>query len=199
LFVASKRGECRGTGTSIQSAIANKAGISERRSFSDESIMPAASYLDTLNVQQRLAVEHGVRERDCAPRAPLLVIAGAGSGKTNTLAHRVAHLIVNGADPRLTCNQGDCRFVAGGQTVAILQKAGGFAGACAEADLVIVLVPVDASCQVPVIDPARLARDGGHAIWLSHDGVKIESVREGQGARPWVPPPPPGDELDAED
>src|SRR5712692_9149365 len=84
----------------IQSAIANKAGISERRSSSDESIMPAASYLDTLNVQQRLAVEHGVRERDCAPRSPLLVIAGAGSGKTNTLAHRVAHLIVNGADPR---------------------------------------------------------------------------------------------------
>ena len=28
------------------------------------------------------------------------MIAGAGSGKTNTLAHRVAHLIVNGADPR---------------------------------------------------------------------------------------------------
>jgi hypothetical protein len=31
---------------------------------------------------------------------PLLVIAGAGSGKTNTLAHRVANLIVHGADPR---------------------------------------------------------------------------------------------------
>jgi DNA helicase-2/ATP-dependent DNA helicase PcrA len=29
-----------------------------------------------------------------------LIIAGAGSGKTNTLAHRVAHLIVGGADPR---------------------------------------------------------------------------------------------------
>ncbi len=37
---------------------------------------------------------------DAGPFAPLLVIAGAGSGKTNTLAHRVAHLIVNGADPR---------------------------------------------------------------------------------------------------
>jgi len=30
---------------------------------------------------------------------PLLVIAGAGSGKTNTLAHRVAHLVACGADP----------------------------------------------------------------------------------------------------
>ena len=30
---------------------------------------------------------------------PLLVIAGAGTGKTKTLAHRVAHLIVNGVDP----------------------------------------------------------------------------------------------------
>ena len=32
--------------------------------------------------------------------SPLLIIAGAGSGKTNTLTHRVAHLIVKGADPR---------------------------------------------------------------------------------------------------
>jgi superfamily I DNA/RNA helicase len=31
---------------------------------------------------------------------PLLIVAGAGSGKTNTLANRVAHLIVSGADPR---------------------------------------------------------------------------------------------------
>ena len=50
------------------------------------------AYLDRLNPEQRRAVEHD--------SGPLLVIAGAGSGKTNTLAHRVAHLIVNGADPR---------------------------------------------------------------------------------------------------
>ncbi|HVX77880.1 MAG TPA: ATP-dependent helicase [Bradyrhizobium sp.] len=59
----------------------------------------AASYLDTLNPEQRRAVEHGVAA-DGHVGAPLLVIAGAGSGKTNTLAHRVAHLIVNKADPR---------------------------------------------------------------------------------------------------
>jgi DNA helicase-2/ATP-dependent DNA helicase PcrA len=58
----------------------------------------SASYLDKLNPQQRRAVEHG--EAPPAEAGPLLIIAGAGSGKTNTLAHRVAHLIINGADPR---------------------------------------------------------------------------------------------------
>jgi DNA helicase-2/ATP-dependent DNA helicase PcrA len=57
------------------------------------------TYLDALNPEQRRAVEHGVGP-DGTVGAPLLVIAGAGSGKTNTLAHRVAHLIVSGADPR---------------------------------------------------------------------------------------------------
>ncbi|MBV8651599.1 MAG: ATP-dependent helicase, partial [Alphaproteobacteria bacterium] len=58
------------------------------------------AYLDKLNPAQRQAVEHGVTEHGCAPAPPLLVIAGAGSGKTNMLAHRVAHLVVNRADPR---------------------------------------------------------------------------------------------------
>src|SRR4029079_12994002 len=56
------------------------------------------AYLDKLNPDQRRAVEHGVGVG--AVTGPLLVMAGAGSGKTNTLAHRAAHLIVNGADPR---------------------------------------------------------------------------------------------------
>ncbi|OWY18767.1 ATP-dependent DNA helicase [Thioclava sp. JM3] len=60
--------------------------------------MPEAGYLDKLNDNQRAAVEFGVGGEALSP--PLLVIAGAGSGKTNTLAHRVAHLLVNGADPR---------------------------------------------------------------------------------------------------
>jgi ATP-dependent DNA helicase UvrD/PcrA len=44
-----------------------------------------------LNPSQLAAVTHD--------SSPLLIIAGAGTGKTNTLAHRVAHLIVSGADP----------------------------------------------------------------------------------------------------
>lgn len=60
--------------------------------------MEPQSYLDELNPAQRSAVEHGA-ENGARSGLPLLIIAGAGSGKTKTLAHRVAHLIVNGADP----------------------------------------------------------------------------------------------------
>lgn len=52
-----------------------------------------AAHLAGLNPEQRAAAEHD-GER------PLLIIAGAGSGKTNTLAHRVAHLVLSGTDPR---------------------------------------------------------------------------------------------------
>src|SRR5438477_11229933 len=60
----------------------------------------SVAHLESLNREQRRDVEHGVTEKKAERGPPLLVIAGAGSGKTNTVAHRVAHLIVNGADPR---------------------------------------------------------------------------------------------------
>ncbi|MDE2363885.1 MAG: ATP-dependent helicase [Hyphomicrobiales bacterium] len=60
-----------------------------------------SAYLEKLNAQQRAAVVFGVTPGKASdPGPPLLVIAGAGSGKTATLAHRVAHLILEGADPR---------------------------------------------------------------------------------------------------
>jgi DNA helicase II / ATP-dependent DNA helicase PcrA len=56
-------------------------------------------YLADLNHEQLHAVKHGVENGSALDSKPLLVIAGAGSGKTKTLAHRVAHLVVNGIDP----------------------------------------------------------------------------------------------------
>src|SRR5207248_4722806 len=59
--------------------------------------MDGMAYLRDLNGAQLLAVEYGIS--DCGDPngvGPLLIIAGAGTGKTNTLAHRVAHLILMG-------------------------------------------------------------------------------------------------------
>jgi len=56
--------------------------------------------LDTmlLNKEQQQAVEFCVGS-DAQNKSPLLIIAGAGTGKTNTLAHKTAQLILNGASP----------------------------------------------------------------------------------------------------
>jgi DNA helicase-2/ATP-dependent DNA helicase PcrA len=55
--------------------------------------------LDGLNLAQRAAVIFGI-DAEGGPVPPLLIAAGAGTGKTKTLAHRVAQLIFGGADPR---------------------------------------------------------------------------------------------------
>ena len=59
----------------------------------------AAATFGSLNEAQRRAVEYGMDERGGLQHGPLLVIAGAGSGKTLTLAARVARLVLAGADP----------------------------------------------------------------------------------------------------
>ena len=53
--------------------------------------MASADYLSGLNPVQREAVTH--------PGGPVLVVAGAGSGKTRVLTHRIAHLISEGTSP----------------------------------------------------------------------------------------------------
>ena len=49
------------------------------------------SYLKELNIDQQKAVKH--------VKGPLMVIAGAGSGKTRVLTYRIVHLLKNGVSP----------------------------------------------------------------------------------------------------
>ncbi len=53
-------------------------------------------HLGALNPAQRTAAAHGERADGAFRAGPLLVVAGAGTGKTMTLAHRVAHLVLEG-------------------------------------------------------------------------------------------------------
>src|SRR5688572_8285015 len=53
--------------------------------------MGGRDHFEKLNARQR--------EAACFGAEPLLILAGAGTGKTNTLAHRVAHLILEGCAP----------------------------------------------------------------------------------------------------
>lgn len=56
-----------------------------------ESTQTTTSEVADLNPQQKAAVAHGA--------GPLLIVAGPGTGKTRTLAYRIASLIQNGIQP----------------------------------------------------------------------------------------------------
>src|SRR5437773_12276158 len=62
--------------------------------------MATTAHLEKLNAAQRKAVTHGEALAEKGYHAgPLLIVAGAGTGKTDTLAHRVVHLVIHGVDP----------------------------------------------------------------------------------------------------
>ncbi len=103
----------------------------------DAPLPDVAAHLSKLNDAQRAAVEHGCAAPASGSGAspglpgPLLVIAGAGSGKTNTLAHRVAHLVMCGADPQRILLLTFSRRAAQEMTRRVTRIAAGMPGAAA--------------------------------------------------------------------
>jgi len=95
------------------------------------------------------------------------------------------------ADGRLTCDAAGCLYRAHGRVVALVSDERALAEDCAVADVVISTEPVRAGCRRPeiVVDRFDLWREGGHALWLGPDRLRVESVNGARGDRPWVQRP----------
>lgn len=92
-------------------------------------------------------------------------------------------------DGRLACDELGCVYRLHGQVVALVFDPGALAEDCALASVVVSREPVRGQiCQGAgvVIDRFDLWRKGGHAIWLEEKEVRVQSVREMRGKRPWV-------------
>lgn len=82
-------------------AIALKADGAPVDRLASEARERSGEQAPSLNPAQLAAATYGSRPSNDRPlqSGPLLIIAGAGTGKTQTLSHRAAHLILNGVDP----------------------------------------------------------------------------------------------------
>ena len=59
---------------------------------------------------------------------------------------------------------------------------------CRNADVVVARVAVLIRCAAPtVIDRIDLWREGAFALWLGQDEVRVRSVADTRGVRPWTP------------
>ena len=88
----------------------------------------------------------------------------------------------------LDCDAASCIWRARGQVVALIARPDAIAEDCANATVIVSRIPVPRWCHGPlaVIDKWSLWRAGAHAVWLSEDGVRVESARSVAGDRPWV-------------
>jgi len=93
------------------------------------------------------------------------------------------------AESGLDCAGELCSYSASGRTVAIVTGDAALPLRCGGFDAIVSRVPVGFLCRsiIPVIDRIDSWRRGAVALWLDRDAVKVESVNEGRGDRPWVP------------
>jgi competence protein ComEC len=93
-----------------------------------------------------------------------------------------------GDDGRLACDSLGCILRIGGRIVALVLDEAALDEDCFAASVIVSRVPVRRwRCRQPdrIIDRFDLWRRGAHALWLSEDGIRVESVAGSRGLRPW--------------
>jgi competence protein ComEC len=92
----------------------------------------------------------------------------------------------------VACDALGCLYEKDGMIAALLSDNRGLPEDCARAALVVSLSPIRIDCRGPdgrrraTIDRFDLWREGAHAVWLSDAGIRIVSVQDRRGRRPWV-------------
>jgi competence protein ComEC len=91
-------------------------------------------------------------------------------------------------DGRLRCDRLGCVYRAAGQVVALARDRQALLDDCRIATVVVAIVPVRRGCPSAgiVIDRFALWRHGGYALWFGPQGVRVESVEDWRGVRPWA-------------
>lgn len=95
-----------------------------------------------------------------------------------------------GPGGRIACDALGCIYDTGGRKVALVRHIAALEEDCDVAAVVVSSVPVRRHrCRAPtvVIDRFDLWRRGAHALWLDGDRVRVESVADVRGERPWSP------------
>lgn len=90
-------------------------------------------------------------------------------------------------DARLACDSLGCAYRVAGLEIALLHDGHALDEDCRRADILVSAVPVRGRCPKPrlVIDRFDLWRNGATALWLNGKGVRVRTVAEKQGNRPW--------------
>lgn len=90
-------------------------------------------------------------------------------------------------DGRLRCDPLGCVWRMEGRVVALIRDEDNPEKACDGADVVISSVPLRGACRGPkvIVDRFDLWRRGPHALWFGPEGVRVETVAQWQGDRPW--------------
>lgn len=90
------------------------------------------------------------------------------------------------------CDGASCTAMVAGQRIAVTRHASALRDDCARANILVLGMARPKGCTKPllVIDPAATRRGGAHAITVVDGVIRVATVAELRGERPWSRPPP---------
>lgn len=102
----------------------------------------------------------------------------------------------NGKSGDIACDGSGCIFIKQNYSVSFAHNEDAFAEDCASSDVLFAMkkgienaaFEQGVACAKPLllITQDDLAKNGAYAIWLSGDGVRVQTVNQQRGNRPWV-------------